>query len=413
MTSTAPPSQACQPAGSRVAASRRAKTHRSTLAVGLCVATALASPLVQAAMINFDTVPDGMPINTFYPGVTFSEAVTGRSVFARAATAKSQPNVVSINQTGLQPYYARNGAVQAVFATPQNTVSIDTAAFRYPESLGTAVNRPYLQAFDASNRLLATVYFQGALPVSGSTGYETLRYTSATANIAKVLFSVSQNSGPVVYGYFDNLAYGSGSALPLRYDDFMPTKWLQSGQGSGVAVQQKNGKLEMVVDRAAVGSVFVGRYDSNCRLRGDFDVSVNYSLPAMQANSGVRLGLIIPGAGHIERSSMSSHDVMPAGEYYFGSVGNTGSAWVGTADSGATLRITRTGTAMALYFYNAATPGWQLLHSGSISTADMPMQLQTWSHDPYFDNRTVTVQFDDVVLSKGRLVGALCPTPTP
>ena len=178
-----------------------------------------APPAARAAetLINFDDVADGTAINTHYPGLTFSNPVGSGSIYARTGNgfAPSAPNVVSPNATGGAPFNAFSSAVDVHFATPMRGVKIDARPVGPIEYLTPLTKRPYLEAYNSANQLIAQVYYQGPLPTNccGDVGpAETLSYASSTTNIAWIRFSV-QNPGtnnPAVYGLFDNLRYDDG-----------------------------------------------------------------------------------------------------------------------------------------------------------------------------------------------------------
>jgi hypothetical protein len=183
---------------------------------------ALCASESKALTINFDDVADGTVINTHYAGVTLSNPLGG-DIYAQAVccgAAISAPNAVSIfDGFALDLFFnAASGAVDATFATLQQTVSIDARAIGPVENLGGLQNRPFLEAYDSSNNLLGKVLFAGALPTGCCLEYtpaETLTFTSSTANIAKVRFSsqISQGGQPV-FGLFDNLTFGTAAAVP-------------------------------------------------------------------------------------------------------------------------------------------------------------------------------------------------------
>ena len=175
-----------------------------------------------AGTINFDDAPDGTVINTRYPGITFTNPIGG-NIFARHGSgfAPSAPNVVSVFATGLPPFDARYGGVQARFSTPVQRVSIDARPVGPVEFFEPLTKRPFLQAFGTANQFLGIVYYAGALPTDccfavGST--ETLTINSTLNNIAYVQFS-SQNptnpppARPATYGLFDNLQFDASYAL--------------------------------------------------------------------------------------------------------------------------------------------------------------------------------------------------------
>jgi hypothetical protein len=94
-----------------------------------------------ATLITFDNVADGTVINSVYStqGVSFINPLGNGDVYARAFSpnAASNPNVVSVIQTGFPSFDARSGAVRANFAVAQGRVSIEAAIVRVPEGLGT------------------------------------------------------------------------------------------------------------------------------------------------------------------------------------------------------------------------------------------------------------------------------------
>jgi hypothetical protein len=168
--------------------------------------------LVPSTLINFDDVPDGTVINSRYAGVTFNNPIGG-NIYARSGGgfAVTAPNVVSVFASGFPMFNAYYGAVEAHFATPQSTVSIDARPVSDLEPLGTPHNRPFLEAYTATGTFLGSVLYTGPLPTGGSFevgGIETLTFTQATADIGYVRFSSQQSQpGPRIFGLFDDLRY--------------------------------------------------------------------------------------------------------------------------------------------------------------------------------------------------------------
>lgn len=175
-------------------------------------------PTSFTATIDFDSSPGGpvasgtMVDNTYAStGVTFS-CVSCSSGHAFALFfGLSGNNAVSLfAPPAFGPFDARFGAVQATFASPRSTVSIDATPMLSAEFGGGApVARPFIEAFDAAGNLIVPVVRYPFFP--GTAGFgttQTLTVTSPTANVHHVLFS-TQHPGPTppVYGSFDNLRY--------------------------------------------------------------------------------------------------------------------------------------------------------------------------------------------------------------
>ncbi len=182
----------------------------------------LTTPLAvkAATTVNFDSVPSGTIINNIYADVQFSLVNgNGTNVYAAnaGAFAASAPNVVSPFPSGMLPFFdRRNGGIQATFANPQSTVSIDAAAVLPPEYFGTPINKPFLQAFDANNNFIGIAYYPLTASQANYGSYQTLTIHSSTANIKYVQFSSQNGNGSVaVYGEFDNLTYNNDYLVTL------------------------------------------------------------------------------------------------------------------------------------------------------------------------------------------------------
>lgn len=170
---------------------------------------------VEADIITFDDVADGTIVNTRYPGVTFSNPIGG-DIYARDVDrfAPSIPNVVSVVPApAFTIFDARQGAVQARFTIPQSDVSIDARPVGPVEFFGELRNRPFLEAYDATNNFLGRVLYQGPLPTEQAFAVgpvERLIFRSPTSNISYIRFSSQQSQSPnPTYGLFDNLLTGA------------------------------------------------------------------------------------------------------------------------------------------------------------------------------------------------------------
>lgn len=190
-----------------------------------------------AAVIDFDDAPDGTIVDTRYPGVTFGCLVCSSGhAFARdmnafgSTTAASGANVVTLVAPGastVTSFDTRQGALSAVFAVPQRFVSIDARPQLPLEFLGTANNKPYLELYNSTAQNAATLIARVLYPLNyGDPGYctpstsacggpwQTIAYTSSSDNIVSIRISCQNSqSGPAVYGDFDNLRFETGASM--------------------------------------------------------------------------------------------------------------------------------------------------------------------------------------------------------
>lgn len=190
----------------------------------LLVSTALAGSVpLSAAEIGFDDVPSGSLVDGNYSrnGILLSSVVS-QSGHAYVASWQNNNTVSLWNPATMgvfsSTFAAEEGAVKAVFATPQKKVSIDALGVEAIEFLGTDASlqrRPFLEAFDANSKLLAKAYYANWYG-DGKTGWgkwQTLTIERPQGDIAYVLFSSIANPpgqrgrvhAQAIYGVFDNL----------------------------------------------------------------------------------------------------------------------------------------------------------------------------------------------------------------
>jgi hypothetical protein len=179
-------------------------------------------------LIDFDVDPsnaaiaNGAIVDGAYSGfgVTFT-CVVCSSGHAYARTPGRTNNGVSLFQSPYFPMYdGRYGAVRADFASPRSFVTIDVLGILPPEYLGTPVARPWIEAYDSTNTMVAKTYY----PFHGDPAFgtwQTLRVDApAGKSISYVRFS-SQNfsNSPAVYAEFDNLTFNADPVIfeaPVR-----------------------------------------------------------------------------------------------------------------------------------------------------------------------------------------------------
>jgi hypothetical protein len=163
--------------------------------------------------VNFDDLPSGASIAAnHFAGVTLSTlAPSGRPIYAVnwPNSAKSPPNVVTLTPPDVLPAFdARDGAIEARFNTLQMTVAIDALPLPTPETLGMPVtNSPFLEAYGDNNQFLGKVLYPVAYGSVGYGSWQTLTFSSPSANIRSVRFSSQYHGAPAVYAMFDNLYF--------------------------------------------------------------------------------------------------------------------------------------------------------------------------------------------------------------
>ena len=195
----------------------RTATCRSLLRCAFAaLAFLVAQSVSRATTINFDDATNGTVINTRYPGVTFTNPLSGASIYAVTSTFQiSPPNLVSVHQT--DPHFnASEGAVEAHFSTPVKAVRIDTRPLAALEHYENFTRRPYLFVYDSNHQLLGRVYYAGTLPRIGLGAIETLTFVSTAANIAYARLSC-EFAMEDTYHYlaeFDNLRFDDLQAGP-------------------------------------------------------------------------------------------------------------------------------------------------------------------------------------------------------
>jgi len=204
----------------------------------LCMALAAGTFAAQATSINFDNVPDGTVLSTTYRGlgalIDCLKGPSGSCTTARAAAAGtaalSHPNVVTVAVAGHPgpQFNQTDGYVDVHFLSPVSTVTIYAKPVK-ADSYASG-NRPFMQAFNAQNKWLATVNY----PAAGSANWGTwqkLTINRPAKDIQYVVFSSYTNQGRgIVYGLFDNLAYAPQP----------PAQWLAIAAGNAFSIGLKS-----------------------------------------------------------------------------------------------------------------------------------------------------------------------------
>lgn len=162
---------------------------------------------------------------------------------------------------------------------------------------------------------------------------------------------------------------------------------------------ETNGRLEVAFRADTVGTCTSAPV-STCRLRGDFDMRVDYRLLAWPPLNGIRVGLgaDLPNPPAVERTSREGQEVYLT-HFDDGILGLTP-----TDASRGTLRLIRTGKTVTGYYRSG--DDWAPVHAGPVTDADVRFHVAAWSQGGEFTGHPVKVAFANFVLDQGELV---CP----
>lgn len=157
-------------------------------------------------------IPANSIIDNSYAGygVTFScVQCTSGHVYARPSSAGSNgASLIDPNASVFGFFDARFGAVRAEFTTPRSWVSIEARPILPAEFVGTPINMPWIEAYDANGTFLSKTLYPIAYGQPGWGTAQTLTINVGSAVIKAVRFSSRAIVGtPPVYGEFDNLRF--------------------------------------------------------------------------------------------------------------------------------------------------------------------------------------------------------------
>jgi hypothetical protein len=193
------------------------------------------------------------------------------------------------------------------------------------------------------------------------------------------------------------------NAFTETFDGALGPMWHISGSGTGAVVAPAGGRLGVRISpdgQAGPPGGWLGAHiGTNCHLRGDFDVQVDYGLPVWPAASGVAAfmrtyyGPDIDGEGVVRDSEAW-------GESYGIALHGYGTS-TPTGDLSGTLRLVRTGATIAAYYWSAA--GWQLISSGAADTGEATITLGAASGPLNFGHQAVEVAYDNFRVNSGLL----------
>jgi len=168
----------------------------------------------------------------------------------------------------------------------------------------------------------------------------------------------------------------AGTPLDDKFDTniLYPTRWTledPSPVGGQGTVSVTNQRLEMTIGSSSGSAGIV----SKCSVAGDFDVQVDYSLlnwPTANTYS-VILRCVDCGVGTFGGVDISRHSSPYFGEAYV-AVFLTSFTPLQTDDRSGKLRLVRTGSTLAGYYFNGS--GWVLVGAGTVNTGATRLSLE-------------------------------------
>ncbi|HEY7118467.1 MAG TPA: hypothetical protein VH475_17895 [Tepidisphaeraceae bacterium] len=218
-------------------------------------------------------------------------------------------------------------------------------------------------------------------------------------------------------------APSGGSILTDDFDDGVidPAKWTVGHFGFGSSVEETNGELQITIAADASESpdtpgVLGSWVTSTCRLRGDFDVQVDYRLADWPPASSVPAVLAAdpPGAPQVMYAARIGQD--PVGgqapyEAYFSNIRDHpgGPAYyIPTGDLSGSLRLVRSGDNAVGYYRDTGSGQWVAMNnvqSGTLITpGDASVSLWALPASGHFGHQLTRVAFDNFVVNLGQLV---------
>lgn len=175
--------------------------------------------------------------------------------------------------------------------------------------------------------------------------------------------------------------------------------WSVYQQSCGASLTETNQRLEIAFPANTSGTCVSGVV-STCRLRGDFDIRVDYHLLEWPSLNGVRIALAgnFPGPPAVERTSRNGQEV------YLTDFDDNIQGITATNDTEGAFRLVRRGNTVTGYYRSGA--GWEEVHTGPTTTNDIPFDLRAWTQANEFSRKGVRIAFDNLVIDEGSLI---CP----
>ena len=209
----------------------------------------------------------------------------------------------------------------------------------------------------------------------------------------------------------------------VLYDNFddnttSTAAWVTHVAGTGPTIVETNQRVEITIpeDSALEPDPLGGHpqagavWSLKCRLRGDFDVQVDYSLLAWPQPPTAAAMQLFSFPSLPERGFSIGRGTLGRGQYYFAGVPPAPTLASSTSDLSGTFRLVRSASVSTAYY--ATSTGWVAVGSEQVSTSDLPIQLGMNVVDQP-PPQLVRGAFDNFIVNQGELVGcSVCPDAT-
>jgi hypothetical protein len=225
---------------------------------------------------------------------------------------------------------------------------------------------------------------------------------------------MEENSRKYVYAIFAAvlvvivifLVLGTGTSDDFNAGTINPSLWNPEVRGAGPSVTETNQQLEIFLPStsldpsAGVVSVF--------KIRGDFDVQVDFNLIDWPPANGVRSAISVrfdprnPISYANERTSYSYNDDFAGREVYLTDF-STPAGTIASDDSSGKLRIVRKGSHWSTYYFSDGK--WKLDYETlNGDTRDAYIYLGAWSSNSVFIHKNVKLAFDNFMVNSGQVI---------
>ncbi len=204
-----------------------------------------------------------------------------------------------------------------------------------------------------------------------------------------------------------------GGGQPFDPNDSFDDNWLAPDSwevfgNNGASAVESNGVL---TEQLPAGTYSEAGIKSHWKLRGPFDVQVDYALPQWPSGGHTWAGLAgdLPGDScYVKRMSDFGYD--PGGQVYLAHFqagqGNPEAGITPSADAAGTFRLVRDAdSVMTAYYRSAGSADWVAIYTAPVSADDMGIMLACWGSG----TGATTVTFDNLQVNRGALIPAPYP----